>query len=85
MDKNIFSNFDEKRRIGENDSYVCELIRNDSIEEFVSYVNQNNISVKNARIKDSLFETNTFFIKKNPTFFEYATFFNSIQFKFFNT
>lgn len=78
-DKNIFSIFDEKRRIGENDSYVCELIRNDSIEEFVSYVHQNNISVKNARIKDSLFETNTFFIKKNPTFFEYATFFNSIQ------
>ena len=39
LDSNILINFDEKRTIGENDSYICQLIRQDSIEEFVSFVN----------------------------------------------
>ena len=37
--------FKEKCRIGENDSYICLLIRQDSIEEFVSYVNRTNTSL----------------------------------------
>ena len=34
------SSFEEKCQIGENDSYICSLIRSDSVEEFISYVNQ---------------------------------------------
>lgn len=35
----VTEDFDEKRKIGENDDYICTLIRNDSIDEFISYVN----------------------------------------------
>lgn len=38
--------FEEKRLIGENPSYICGLIRNDSVEEFIIYVNRRNISLK---------------------------------------
>lgn len=39
-DPNIFNNFDEKRSIGENNSYICTLIRNDSIVDFIAHVNE---------------------------------------------
>lgn len=39
--------FEEKRLKGENDNYLCTLIQNDSIEDFVSYVNKNCISLNN--------------------------------------
>ena len=72
-------NFDHKRHIGENDSYICQLIRQDLIEDFVRYVTQTNISL-NSCINNSIFETNLFLIeKKNTTLIEYATFFGSIQ------
>ncbi|KAK8899165.1 hypothetical protein M9Y10_001467 [Tritrichomonas musculus] len=32
--------FKEKRRIGENDSYICQLIRDDSVVEFVTFVTE---------------------------------------------
>ena len=48
MSKDV--NFDEKRRIGENEEYICQLIQSDSIEEFVTFVNQTNMS-KNSKIK----------------------------------
>ena len=32
--------FEQKCEIGENDSYICSLIRKDSIEEFITYVNE---------------------------------------------
>ena len=38
LDQNIFQNFEEKRQLGENESYICTLIRNDSVEEFISVV-----------------------------------------------
>ena len=78
QDENIFNNFDQKRKIGENDSYICSLIRQDSIEEFVSYVNRTNYSIS-SEIKHSIFETNLFLIESNPTLIEYAAFFGSIQ------
>ena len=40
------SNFDKKRRIGENEAYICQLIRSDSIEEFVAFINQTIMSKK---------------------------------------
>ena len=71
-------NYDEKRRKGENDSYICDLIRNDLIEEFVTHVNKNNIQLS-SKINTSIFETSRFLAHKNLTLIQYAAFFGSIQ------
>lgn len=72
-------NFEEKREIGENDSKICELIRNDLHKEFIIYVNQTNYPL-NSHIKLSIFETNDFILKNKgeTTLIEYAAFFGSI-------
>ncbi|KAK8834723.1 hypothetical protein M9Y10_025987 [Tritrichomonas musculus] len=71
-------NFEEKRKIGENDSYVCFLIRNDFIDEFITFVNRINLPL-NSKIQKSIFETNKFLLANDPTLIEYAIFFGSIQ------
>ena len=70
--------FEEKCQLGENDSYICSLIRSDSVEEFVSYVNRTNLSLL-TKIKPSVYETHSFLLDKEPTLIEYAAFFGSIQ------
>ena len=47
MNKEVEENFYEKRREGENDDYLCELIRNNKIKEFVTLVEQTNLSLEN--------------------------------------
>lgn len=80
IDSNIFSNFEKKRRIGENDSYIIDLIRNDSVEEFISYINRNSISIDNSKVQRSLFETNSYLFQcENHSLIEYAAFYGSIQ------
>ena len=37
-------NYKINQKIGENESYICLLIRQDSIEEFITYINKNTIS-----------------------------------------
>ena len=82
IDENIFNYFDEKRKQGENDSYLCDLIRSDNIVDFVSYVSRKNYSLEST-IKLSMFETNSILIKNETSLIEYASFFGSIQiFKF---
>lgn len=71
-------NMKEKFLAGENDSYICELIRNDSVEEFIKYVNQANIPLS-SNIQSSICETNTFLLKKETSFIDYAAYFGSIQ------
>ena len=44
INKEIPENFYELRKIGENESYICKLIREDSVKEFIVYMNKNNIS-----------------------------------------
>ena len=86
--------FEEKRKFGENDNKICELIRNDSIEEFIIYLNKSNLSLTST-IEPSIFETNSLLTKNkvlvtdcfrqsfdvdyNLTLIEYAAFFGSIQ------
>ena len=71
--------FDEKRRIGENDGYIYHLIRNDLIDEFVVYINKNNISL-NMIIQPSIFETNPYLLTKfNVWLIDYSLFFGSFQ------
>ncbi|KAK8847022.1 hypothetical protein M9Y10_019597 [Tritrichomonas musculus] len=70
--------FDQKRKIGENDQHICELIQNDMITEFTDYCIQNELSLV-AEIKPSLFETNRFLLKKKLILIEYCAFYGSIQ------
>ena len=77
LNPEAFKNFDEKREIGENDSYLCQLIRNDLIDDFVQYTQQQNILL-NDKIQNSFYETNSFLIDKTPTLIEYAAFFGSL-------
>lgn len=79
INSNVFNNFDEKRKIGENCSYISSLIRQDSVEEFISYINRVNLSLSQTVIEISIFEINSFLIKKEPTLIEYSAFFGSIQ------
>ena len=74
----IFDRFDEKRHKGENDSYICTLIRNDMVEDFISHVNRKNIRLTNV-VDDSIFETNAFLNENYPTLIEYSAFYGSIQ------
>lgn len=57
INQDILDNFDEKRRVGENESEICQIIRKNSLEMFISYVNRTNYSISN-RIQPSIFETN---------------------------
>ena len=80
QNEEIYQNFEEKRKIGENESYIAELIRNDSIEEFIIYINKTNLNISTFKIKHSIFETNAFLIENGEqTLIEYAAFYGSIQ------
>ncbi|KAK8849997.1 hypothetical protein M9Y10_018591 [Tritrichomonas musculus] len=74
----IPNDFDERRKNGQNDKYLCELICKDNIEEFVSHVNRKNTFL-NKTISPSIYETNSFLQNKKPLLIEYAAFFGSIQ------
>lgn len=79
LDLYIFLIFSEKRRIGENDNQLCSIIRNDSIEEFLSYRAEKKFSF-DSKINHSIFETNYCFLEnKTISLIEYATFFGSVQ------
>ena len=70
--------FEEKRLKGENDDLICELIRKDSKDEFINFVTRESFPL-NYKIDESIYETNSFLIKKNPRLIEYAAFFGSFQ------
>ncbi|KAK8897974.1 hypothetical protein M9Y10_000218 [Tritrichomonas musculus] len=87
LKKDLPDYFYKERKIGENDNIICKYIQNDLIKEFVTYVNQTNYPL-DSTIKESIYETNYFFIKNQVksneekrkfTLIEYATFFGSIQ------
>ncbi|KAK8843533.1 hypothetical protein M9Y10_024586 [Tritrichomonas musculus] len=70
--------FEENRKIGENNSFICNLIRQDSIDDFVEYVSRTNFPLSST-VKQSIFETNSFLLNKNVSLIEYAAFFGSVQ------
>ena len=78
--------FHEFRKIGENESYICGLIRDDNAKDFVAWTNQKNFPLR-SRIELSIYETNSFLLKKlnesdsesGVTLMEYAAFFGSMQ------
>ncbi|KAK8871573.1 hypothetical protein M9Y10_007306 [Tritrichomonas musculus] len=79
-DPNIFDNFEEKRKIGENENYLCSLIRTDSIVDFISHITRTNYPLS-SEVKPSIFETNSFLLKNDQkvSLIEYAAFFGSSQ------
>ena len=79
IEKELPEYFYQKRKKGENDGQICQMIQNDSIYDFVSFVNNKNYNL-NSSIKSSIYETNSFLIKNSETtLIEYAAFFGSIQ------
>ena len=90
LQKELPENFNELREKGENESFICNLIREDSVEDFIAYFNKNCIS-PNAIINKSIYETNQFLLERHyshlfyqincedVSLIEYAAFFGSIQ------
>lgn len=70
--------FEKNRLLGENNSEFCQLIRNDSLEEFKNYVTKTNLSLTST-IEPSIYETNTFLLKRTPTLIEYSAFYGSVN------
>ncbi|KAK8865480.1 hypothetical protein M9Y10_011035 [Tritrichomonas musculus] len=70
--------FELNRKNGLNEEQICELIRNDCLEEFISFIQNNQIRMTTT-IKPSIFETNNFLHDKECTLIEYATFYGSIN------
>ncbi|KAK8883486.1 hypothetical protein M9Y10_042578 [Tritrichomonas musculus] len=70
--------FYERRREGENDSYLSEIIRKQETKEFIVHVNKTNLSLENY-IETSIFETNELLMKNNKEIkiIEYAAFYGS--------
>ena len=74
----IPAKFEGQRKEGENENYICQLMRQDSIEEFISFISKTNLSI-GFQIESSINETNSFLIREKPTLIEYSAFFGSIQ------
>ena len=68
----------EKRKIGENDAFIRNLIQKDLKEEFVVFALKSDLSF-NTTVIPSVYETNSLLIKNQPTLLEYAAFYGSIQ------
>ncbi|KAK8878411.1 hypothetical protein M9Y10_005184 [Tritrichomonas musculus] len=70
--------FYERRREGENDSYLSEIIRKQETKEFIVHVNRTNLSLE-SNIETSIFETNELLMKNNKRIkiIEYAAFYGS--------
>lgn len=62
ISREIPENFEEFRKTGENHNELCELIRKDSIEDFITYVNKTNLLLKKT-VDHSIFETNPLILK----------------------
>ena len=73
IEKNLPEDFQVKRKSGENDDYICELIRNDFIHEFIDYTKKTNLPL-NSKVKPSIYETHNFLIKNQTDLIEYAAY-----------
>lgn len=70
--------FDQKRYIGENDLFICKLIREDNIDKFTELIAESKFPL-NSIIQPSVFETHQLLLKKAPSLIEYSAFFGSIR------
>ena len=71
--------FKTKRRIGEIDFHLCEIIRNDLLNDFIKFVNKGKSS-HSMQKKTSIYETKPFLLtNKSHSIIEYVAFISSIQ------
>ena len=78
IEADLKNDFFKKRKEGQNDSYLCSLIREDDLNAFIYYINTNDIPFS-SKINKSIYETNQYLAFQQPTLIEYAAFFGSIQ------
>ena len=62
IQKEIPENFEERRKNDDN-GYFLNLIQKDSIEDFIVYVNKENLNLS-SRINPSIYETSSFILQK---------------------
>lgn len=74
-----FDGYERLFLLGENESEISRIIRNDSLDEFIQYVNANQIKLKKTEVGKSEFESNCFLLNNEATLIEYAAFYGSIQ------
>lgn len=55
MIKKLPDNFNDLRKNVENESYLSEMIRKDSVEDFIAYVHRSGISL-NSKVYPSVYE-----------------------------
>lgn len=77
--ENKSEDFEKNRRIGENENHICSIIREDSLDEFIQYINETNIKLSTGIIPSSIYETNPFLRDKELSIIEYSTFFGAIR------
>ena len=65
--------FLENRKIGENESPACLLIRNDSVDQFISQFGKKKSSWLSKDVTESVL------YQKDPSFIEYSAFFGSVK------
>ena len=76
---NNYEEYDSKRKIGENDTPICECIRHDSVDKFMTYIENGQIT-SNSYIPYSCFETNQMLIENGQiSLIQYAAFFGSVN------
>ena len=73
-----YNNFPKNRDENENTSQLCKIIQKDSIDDFIQFVNQNNIRL-DSNVYVSLVDSNSFLFKNDLSLIEYSAFFGSIQ------
>ena len=73
-----FGLFENKRKLGENDTKICQIIRDDLIDEFIQITEQDKMTL-NETIEPSKFETNPLLIENKPTLIEYSAFYGSLK------
>lgn len=71
-------NFEELRKIGENEFIICKIIREDSISDFISYTSKINKDINKIPVDISIFETNSMLSFETYYYLiDYAAFFGS--------
>lgn len=70
--------FERNRKNGVNEDILCQLIRNDSLQQFKSYLKRMHMP-QSCVIKLSIFESNPFLSAKKVSLIEYAAFHGSIE------
>ena len=76
--KENLDEYEKKQAIGENDSRVCELIREDLLDDFVDFVTKEKLSLE-RKIEKSIFESNPLLLSRGASLIEYAAFFGSVK------